>query len=161
CVGFEYGYAAAVPKSLVLWEAQFGDFVNGAQIIIDQFIAAGQAKWGQTSRLTLLLPHGYEGQGPEPPSARLERLLQLAPEGNLRVAYPSNAANYYHLLREQAASKAPVPLVVMTPKSLLRAEVASGSIDEMASGTFKPVLDDPNVADKAKVERILLCSGKI
>ncbi|HTU69228.1 MAG TPA: multifunctional oxoglutarate decarboxylase/oxoglutarate dehydrogenase thiamine pyrophosphate-binding subunit/dihydrolipoyllysine-residue succinyltransferase subunit [Candidatus Baltobacteraceae bacterium] len=160
-LGFEYGYAAAVPKSLVLWEAQFGDFVNGAQIIIDQFIAAGQAKWGQTSRLTLLLPHGYEGQGPEHSSARLERFLQLAAEGNLRVAYPSNAANYFHLLRAQASSPNPVPLVVMTPKSLLRAEAASGSIDEMASGTFKPVIDDPNVSDKSKIERILLCSGKI
>jgi 2-oxoglutarate dehydrogenase E1 component len=161
CVGFEYGYAAAVPKSLVLWEAQFGDFVNGAQIIIDQFIAAGQAKWGQTSRLTLLLPHGYEGQGPEHSSARLERFLQLAAEGNIRVAYPSTAGNYYHLLRQQAASPHPVPLVVMTPKSLLRAEAASGSIDDMATGSFKAVIDDPNIADKSKVERILLCSGKI
>jgi 2-oxoglutarate dehydrogenase E1 component len=161
CVGFEYGYAAAVPKSLVLWEAQFGDFVNGAQIIIDQFIAAGQAKWGQTSRLTLLLPHGYEGQGPEHSSARLERFLQLAAEGNIRVAYPSTAGNYYHLLREQAASPHPVPLVVMTPKSLLRAEAASGSIDDMATGSFKAVIDDPNITDKSKVERILLCSGKI
>jgi len=161
CVGFEYGYAAAVPKSLVLWEAQFGDFVNGAQIIIDQFIAAGQAKWGQTSRLTLLLPHGYEGQGPEHSSARLERFLQLAAEGNLRVAYPSTAGNYYHLLREQAASHNPVPLVVMTPKSLLRAEAASGSIDDMATGSFKAVIDDPHVTDKSKIERILLCSGKI
>ena len=161
CVGFEYGYAAAVPKSLVLWEAQFGDFVNGAQIIIDQFIAAGQAKWGQTSRLTLLLPHGYEGQGPEHSSARLERFLQLAAEGNIRVAYPSNAGNYYHLLRQQAASPNPVPLVVMTPKSLLRAEAASGTIDDMASGSFKAVIDDPNVTDKKKIERILLCSGKI
>ena len=161
CVGFEYGYAAAVPKALVLWEAQFGDFVNGAQIIIDQFIAAGQAKWGQTSRLTLLLPHGYEGQGPEHSSARLERFLQLAAEGNLRVAYPSTAGNYYHLLRQQASSPNPVPLVVMTPKSLLRAESASGSIDDMATGAFKPVIDDPNVGDKKKIERILLCSGKI
>jgi multifunctional 2-oxoglutarate metabolism enzyme len=161
CVGFEYGYAAAVPKALVLWEAQFGDFVNGAQIVIDQFIAAGQAKWGQTSRLTLLLPHGYEGQGPEHSSARLERFLQLAAEGNLRVANPSTAGNYYHLLRQQAASPNPVPLVVMTPKSLLRAEAASGTIDDMASGAFKPVIDDPNVTDKKKVERILLCSGKI
>jgi multifunctional 2-oxoglutarate metabolism enzyme len=161
CVGFEYGYAAAVPKSLVLWEAQFGDFVNGAQIIIDQFIAAGQAKWGQTSRLTLLLPHGYEGQGPEHSSARLERFLQLAAEGNLRVAYPSNAGNYYHLLRQQASSLNPVPLVVMTPKSLLRAEAASGSIDDMATGAFKAVIDDPNVTNKTKIERILLCSGKI
>ena len=161
CVGFEYGYAAAVPKALVLWEAQFGDFVNGAQIIIDQFIAAGQAKWGQTSRLTLLLPHGYEGQGPEHSSARLERFLQLAAEGNLRVAYPSTAGNYYHLLRQQAASPNPVSLVVMTPKSLLRSEAASGSIDDMANGAFKPVIDDPNVTDKKKIERILLCSGKI
>ena len=161
CVGFEYGYAAAVPKSLVLWEAQFGDFVNGAQIIIDQFIAAGQAKWGQTSRLTLLLPHGYEGQGPEHSSARLERFLQLAAEGNLRVAYPSTAGNYYHLLRQQASSPNPVPLVVMTPKSLLRAEAASGTIDDMATGSFKAVIDDPNVTDKKKIERILLCSGKI
>ena len=161
CVGFEYGYAAAVPNALVLWEAQFGDFVNGAQIIIDQFIAAGQAKWGQTSRLTMLLPHGYEGQGPEHSSARLERFLQLAAEGNLRVAYPSNAANYYHLLREQASSPNPVPLVVMTPKSLLRAEAASGSLDDMANGTFKPVIDDPNVTDKSAIERVLLCTGKI
>jgi 2-oxoglutarate decarboxylase len=161
CVGFEYGYAAAVPKALVLWEAQFGDFVNGAQIVIDQFIAAGQAKWGQTSRLTLLLPHGYEGQGPEHSSARLERFLQLVAEENIRVAYPSTAANYYHLLREQAASTVPVPLVVMTPKSLLRAEAASGSLDEMAGGSFRPVLDDPHVTDKSKIERILLCSGKI
>jgi len=161
CVGFEYGYAAAVPKALVLWEAQFGDFVNGAQIVIDQFIAAGQAKWGQTSRLTLLLPHGYEGQGPEHSSARLERFLQLAAEGNLRVAYPSTAANYYHLLREQAASHNPVPLVVMTPKSLLRAEAAAGSLDEMVDGAFRPVIDDPKIADKKKIERMLLCSGKI
>ncbi len=161
CVGFEYGYAAAVPKSLVLWEAQFGDFVNGAQIIIDQFIAAGQAKWGQTSRLTLLLPHGYEGQGPEHSSARLERFLQLAAEGNIRIAYPSNAGNYYHLLRMQASSPNPVPLVVMTPKSLLRAEAAAGSIDDMATGSFKPVIDDPSVTDKSKIERILLCTGKV
>jgi 2-oxoglutarate dehydrogenase E1 component len=161
CVGFEYGYAAAVPKSLVLWEAQFGDFVNGAQIIIDQFIAAGQAKWGQTSRLTLLLPHGYEGQGPEHSSGRLERFLQLAAEGNIRIAYPSNAGNYFHLLRMQASSPNPVPLVVMTPKSLLRSEAASGSLDDMATGTFKPVIDDPAVSDKKKIERILLCTGKI
>jgi multifunctional 2-oxoglutarate metabolism enzyme len=161
CLGFEYGYAVAAPKALVLWEAQFGDFVNGAEIIIDQFIAAGQAKWGETSRLTLLLPHGYEGQGPEHSSARLERFLQLAAEGNIRIAYPSNAGNYFHLLREQAGSQNPVPLVVMTPKSLLRAEAASGNLDDMATGTFKPVIDDPNSTDKKKVERILLCSGKI
>jgi 2-oxoglutarate dehydrogenase E1 component len=161
CVGFEYGYSVSVPQSLVLWEAQFGDFVNGAQIVIDQFIVAGQAKWGQTSRLTMLLPHGYEGQGPEHSSARLERFLQLAAEGNLRVAYPSNAGNYYNLLRMQASLPNPVPLVVMTPKSLLRQEAASGNLDEMAKGHFAPVLDDPNVKDKQKIERVILCTGKI
>ncbi len=161
CVGFEYGYAAEVPAALVLWEAQFGDFVNGAQIVIDQFIAAGQAKWGQTSRLTLLLPHGYEGQGPEHSSARLERFLQLAAEGNLRVAYPSTAGNYFHLLRLQAGMPNPVPLVVMTPKSLLRLEIASGNLDDMATGSFKPIVDDPRPLDKNAIERILLCTGKI
>jgi 2-oxoglutarate decarboxylase len=161
CLGFEYGYSASVPKALVLWEAQFGDFNNGAQIIIDQFISAGQAKWGQTARLTLLLPHGYEGMGPEHSSARLERFLQLAAEGNLRVANLSTATNYYHLLRQQATMPQPVPLVIMTPKSLLRQEAAGGRIDEMAGGKFQPVVDDPNVADKSKVERLLLCTGKI
>jgi 2-oxoglutarate dehydrogenase E1 component len=161
CLGFEYGYSATIPRALVLWEAQFGDFNNGAQIVIDQFITAGQAKWGQTARLTLLLPHGYEGMGPEHSSARLERFLQLTAEGNLRVANPSTAANYYHLLRQQATMPQPVPLVVMTPKSLLRHEAASGSLDEMASGEFRPVLDDPRVTDKRKIERLLLCSGKI
>ncbi|MDQ6823313.1 MAG: 2-oxoglutarate dehydrogenase E1 component, partial [Candidatus Eremiobacteraeota bacterium] len=161
CLGFEYGYSSSLPKALVLWEAQFGDFNNGAQIIIDQFIVAGQAKWGQTTRLTLLLPHGYEGMGPEHSSARLERFLQLAAEGNLRVANPSDAGNYYHLLRMQATSPQPVPLVVMTPKSLLRFEASYGNVDSMASGTFQPVLDDPNANDKARVERLILCSGKI
>jgi len=161
CLGFEYGYAVTLPKALVLWEAQFGDFVNGAEIIIDQFIAAGQAKWGQTSRLTMLLPHGYEGMGPEHSSARLERFLQLAAEGNLRVAYPSTAGNYFHLLRLQAGSPNPVPLVVMTPKSLLRLESAYGEIDQMATGEFQPVIDDPSVTDKSKIERIVLCTGKI
>jgi 2-oxoglutarate dehydrogenase E1 component len=111
--------------------------------------------------LTLLLPHGYEGQGPEHSSGRLERFLQLAAEGNIRIAYPSNAGNYFHLLRMQASSPNPVPLVVMTPKSLLRSEAASGSLDDMATGTFKPVIDDPAVSDKKKIERILLCTGKI
>ncbi|HET6896102.1 MAG TPA: multifunctional oxoglutarate decarboxylase/oxoglutarate dehydrogenase thiamine pyrophosphate-binding subunit/dihydrolipoyllysine-residue succinyltransferase subunit [Candidatus Baltobacteraceae bacterium] len=161
CLGFEYGYSASLPKALVLWEAQFGDFNNGAQVIIDQFIAAGQAKWGQTARLTLLLPHGYEGMGPEHSSARLERFLQLTAEGNLRVANLSTATNYYHLLRQQATMPQPVPLVIMTPKSLLRQELAGGRIDEMAAGKFQPVIDDPHVSDKSKVERIVLCSGKI
>jgi len=161
CMGFEYGYSAQQPNALVLWEAQYGDFVNGAEIIVDQFIAAGQAKWGQTSRLTLLLPHGYEGGGPEHSSARLERFLQLVAEGNLRVASPSVASNYYQLLRMQARSPIAVPLVVMTPKSLLRAESAAGSLDEMADGAFSPVIDDPRGLDRSVVERLILCSGKI
>ena len=134
CVGFEYGYSAQQSNALVLWEAQYGDFFNGAQVVVDQFIAAGQAKWGQSSRLTLLLPHGYEGGGPEHSSARLERFLQLVAEGNLRVAYPSTASNYYHLLRMQARSPLAVPLVVMTPKSLLRAPSASGTIGRSGDG---------------------------
>ena len=161
CMGFEYGYSTKQPEALVLWEAQYGDFFNGAEIVVDQFIAAGQAKWGQTSRLTLLLPHGYEGGGPEHSSARLERFLQLVAEGNLRVASPSVASNYYHLLRMQARSPIAVPLVVMTPKSLLRAESAAGTLDDMAGGSFAPVIDDPRNVDRDVVERLILCSGKI
>ncbi len=161
CMGFEYGYSTQEPNALVLWEAQYGDFFNGAEIVVDQFVAAGQAKWGQTTRLTLLLPHGYEGGGPEHSSARLERFLQLVAEGNLRVASPSIASNYYHLLRMQARSPIAVPLVIMTPKSLLRAESAAGKIDEMADGTFAPVIDDPRSLDRDQIERLILCSGKI
>ncbi|MHB8139979.1 MAG: multifunctional oxoglutarate decarboxylase/oxoglutarate dehydrogenase thiamine pyrophosphate-binding subunit/dihydrolipoyllysine-residue succinyltransferase subunit [Vulcanimicrobiaceae bacterium] len=161
CMGYEYGYSTQVPDALVLWEAQYGDFFNGAQIIVDQFIASGHAKWGQTSRLVLLLPHGYEGSGPEHSSARLERFLQLVAEGNLRVAYPSVAGNYYHLLRLQAKAPLAVPMVVMTPKSLLRAESAAGNLDEMATGEFAPVIDDPRELDRKRIERVLLCTGKI
>jgi len=161
CMGFEYGYSTQEPSALVLWEAQYGDFFNGAEIVVDQFIAAGQAKWGQTSRLTLLLPHGYEGGGPEHSSARPERFLQLVAEGNLRVASPSVASNYYHLLRMQARSPLAVPLVVMTPKSLLRSESAAGTLDEMAGGSFAPVIDDPRPLDRDAIERLILCSGKI
>jgi 2-oxoglutarate decarboxylase len=120
CMGFEYGYSVQAPDALVLWEAQFGDFVNGAQVIIDQFMVSGLAKWGQTSRLTLLLPHGYEGSGPEHSSARIERFLQAAAEGNIRVANCTTPAQYFHLLRRQALVSKPRPLIVMTPKSLLR-----------------------------------------
>jgi 2-oxoglutarate dehydrogenase E1 component len=161
CMGFEYGYSTQQPEALVLWEAQYGDFFNGAEIVVDQFIAAGQAKWGQTSRLTLLLPHGYEGGGPEHSSARPERFLQLVAEGNLRVASPSVAGNYFHLLRMQARSPIAVPLVVMTPKSLLRAEAAAGRLDDLTDGSFAPVLDDPRELDRSRIERLILCSGKI
>ncbi len=161
CVGFEYGYSTQRPEALVLWEAQYGDFFNGAEIVVDQFIAAGQAKWGETSRLTLLLPHGYEGGGPEHSSARPERFLQLVAEGNLRVASPSVADNYYHLLRVQARAPIAVPLVILTPKSLLRAESAAGTLDEMAGGSFAPVIDDPRAVDRGRIERLILCSGKI
>ncbi|MGD1067314.1 MAG: 2-oxo acid dehydrogenase subunit E2 [Vulcanimicrobiaceae bacterium] len=163
CLGFEYGYGIETPEALVLWEAQFGDFNNGAQIIIDQFIAAGAAKWGQSTRLTLLLPHGYEGAGPEHSSARLERFLQLSAEGNIRVANCSTAAQYFHLLRAQAKAEQAYPLVVMTPKSLLRNRAAYGTLDDLVDGTFREAIDDPRFAnaDKSKVERVLLCSGHI
>ncbi|HUY41784.1 MAG TPA: multifunctional oxoglutarate decarboxylase/oxoglutarate dehydrogenase thiamine pyrophosphate-binding subunit/dihydrolipoyllysine-residue succinyltransferase subunit [Candidatus Dormibacteraeota bacterium] len=161
CMGFEYGYSAVAQDALVLWEAQYGDFFNGAQIVVDQFISAGQAKWGQQSRLTLLLPHGYEGGGPEHSSARLERFLQLSAENNLRVAYPSTTENYFHVLRLQASDGAPAPLVLMTPKSLLRHEASYGTIDELARGAFRSVIDDPAVKDKKKIERLILCTGKI
>ncbi len=161
CIGFEYGYSVAAPESFVLWEAQFGDFINGAQVMIDQFIAAGLSKWGQTSRLTLLLPHGYEGQGPEHSSARLERFLQSAAEGNLRVANCTTPAQYFHLLRRQAKRDRQRPLIVMTPKSLLRLPQAASTVAELTAGTFRPVLDDPAMADPAGVTRLVLCSGKV
>jgi 2-oxoglutarate dehydrogenase E1 component len=160
CVGFEYGYSAAAPEALVLWEAQFGDFVNGAQIIIDQFISAGLSKWGETSRLTLLLPHGYEGNGPEHSSARLERFLQLAAQENLRIANCTTSAQYFHLLRRQALDASARPLVVMTPKGLLRLKQAASSLEDLASGEFQPVLDDP-AADHDRVTRLVLCQGKV
>jgi 2-oxoglutarate dehydrogenase E1 component len=162
CVGFEYGYSAASPESLVLWEAQFGDFGNAAQVIIDSFIVSGESKWGQTTRLTLMLPHGYEGGGPEHSSARIERFIQLAAEGNIRLANPTTAAQYFHLLRRQARIAKPRPLVVFTPKGLLRLGAASSRLEELTSGTFNFVLDDPRATErKAQVERLVLCSGKV
>ena len=161
CMGFEYGYSQEAPETLVLWEAQFGDFVNSAQVIVDQFIVSGLAKWGQTSRLTLLLPHGYEGSGPEHSSARLERFLALAAEGNIRVASPTTPAQYFHLLRRQARVAKQRPLVVMTPKSLLRLAQATSSIADMAENTrFQPVLAEAGLQDK-QVTRLVLCTGKI
>ncbi|CAN5631264.1 multifunctional oxoglutarate decarboxylase/oxoglutarate dehydrogenase thiamine pyrophosphate-binding subunit/dihydrolipoyllysine-residue succinyltransferase subunit [soil metagenome] len=162
CLGFEYGYSAASPESLILWEAQFGDFANATQVIIDNFIAAGESKWGQTTRLTLLLPHGYEGAGPEHSSARIERFIQLAAEGNIRLAYPTTAGQYFHLLRRQARIAKPRPLVVFTPKGLLRLPEASSKLSELTEGTFKFVLDDAKVAGRSdEIERLVLCSGKI
>jgi 2-oxoglutarate dehydrogenase E1 component len=161
CMGFEYGYSQEAPETLVLWEAQFGDFVNSAQVIIDQFIVSGLAKWGQTSRLTLLLPHGYEGSGPEHSSARLERFLALAAEGNIRVASPTTPAQYFHLLRRQARIAKQRPLIVMTPKSLLRLPQAASRLEDLAENTrFQPVLAEPGVHEQA-VTRLVLCTGKI
>jgi 2-oxoglutarate decarboxylase len=161
CMGFEYGYSQEAPETLVLWEAQFGDFVNSAQVIVDQFIVSGLAKWGQTSRLTLLLPHGYEGSGPEHSSARLERFLALAAEGNIRVANLTTPAQYFHLLRRQALIAKQRPLVIMTPKSLLRLPQASSEIADLAEDSrFQPVLAEPGVRDEL-VTRLVLCTGKI
>jgi 2-oxoglutarate dehydrogenase E1 component len=161
CLGFEYGYAATAPEALVLWEAQYGDFVNGAEIIVDQFIIAGLAKWRQTSRLTLLLPHGYEGSGPEHSSARLERFLALGAEGNIRVVYPTTPAQYFHVLRRQARHGDMRPMVVMTPKSLLRLPQAASSLRDLTDGAFASVLDDPAVTAPDAVRRVILCSGKV
>jgi multifunctional 2-oxoglutarate metabolism enzyme len=162
CLGFEYGYSAASPNSLILWEAQFGDFGNSAQVIIDSFIVSAEAKWGQTSRLTLLLPHGYEGAGPEHSSARIERFIQLAAEGNIRIANPSTAAQYFHLLRRQAHIQKARPMVVFTPKGLLRLPRATSTLEDLTTGSFEFVLDDPHAEGrKDKVERLALCSGKI
>jgi 2-oxoglutarate dehydrogenase E1 component len=161
CLGFEYGYAATAPEALVLWEAQYGDFVNGAEIIVDQFIIAGLAKWRRTSRLTLLLPHGYEGSGPEHSSARLERFLALGAEGNIRVVYPTTPAQYFHVLRRQARHGDLRPMVVMTPKSLLRLPQAASRLADLTDGAFASVLDDPSVGAPDAIRRVILCSGKV
>jgi 2-oxoglutarate dehydrogenase E1 component len=160
-VGFEYGYSVANKNALVAWEAQFGDFVNGASTIIDQFLVAAEDKWGQTSGLVMLLPHGYEGQGPEHSSARIERFLTLCAEDNMQVANATTAAQYFHLLRRQMLRDVRKPLVVFTPKSLLRARSARSPVEELTRGSFEEVLDDPRVGDPAAVRRVVLCSGKI
>jgi 2-oxoglutarate dehydrogenase E1 component len=163
-LGFEYGYSSHAPNTLVLWEAQFGDFANGAQVIIDQFIVSGRAKWGQLPALVLLLPHGYEGAGPEHSSARLERFLQLAADDNIRVANLTTAAQFFHLLRRQAAllTSDPRPLIIMAPKSLLRNPKAMSSFNELAEGQFQRVIDDADAAQRAAdVTRLVLCSGKV
>jgi 2-oxoglutarate dehydrogenase E1 component len=160
-MGFEYGYSLASPDNLVVWEAQFGDFANGASTIIDQFLLAGESKWSRMSGLVLLLPHGYEGQGPEHSSARLERFLQGCAENNITVANLTSASNLFHLLRRQLARPFRKPLVVMSPKSGLRAPFNLGNISELEPGTrFQELLDD-SAADAKKVKRLLLCSGKV
>jgi 2-oxoglutarate decarboxylase len=162
CLGFEYGYSAATPSALVLWEAQFGDFANAAQVIVDSFIVSGEAKWGQTSRLTMLLPHGYEGSGPEHSSARIERFLALGAEGNIRIANPTTAAQYFHLLRRQALIRKARPLIVFTPKGLLRLDRASSTMADLTDGEWRHILDDPTAEDRReKVERLVLCTGKV
>jgi 2-oxoglutarate dehydrogenase E1 component len=161
CVGFEYGYSAERPEALVLWEAQFGDFVNGAMTIIDEFISSGEAKWGQKSSVTLLLPHGYEGQGPDHSSTRIERFLQLCAEDNMTVAYPTTPAQHFHLLRAQALAEVKRPLVVVTPKSMLRLKAAASGPADFTSGHWQPVLVDPEAPAPSGVRRVVLCSGKV
>lgn len=160
-LGYEYGYSLAANDFLVMWEAQFGDFSNGAQVIIDQYISASEDKWKERCRLVMLLPHGFEGQGPEHSSARLERYLQLCAENNMQVCNPTTPSQYFHMLRRQVMQSAVRPLIVMTPKSLLRLPAASSSIEELVSGGFQPVIDDTAVEDRSKVRRIVLCSGKV
>ncbi|CAA0088619.1 2-oxoglutarate dehydrogenase E1 component [Halioglobus japonicus] len=160
-LAFEYGYATTLPQGLVIWEAQFGDFANGAQVVIDQFITSGEHKWSRLCGLTMLLPHGYEGQGPEHSSARLERFMQLSAEHNIQVCAPTTPAQVYHMLRRQAIRPLRKPLVVMSPKSLLRHKEAISTIDELSEGHFHNVLDETDDLDPSKVERIIICSGKV
>ncbi len=163
-LGFEYGYNIEAPGRLVIWEAQYGDFINGAQAIIDEFVVSGKAKWEQTPSLVLLLPHGYEGQGPDHSTGRLERFLQLAAETNLRIANPTTAAQYFHLLRRQAKllTVDPLPLIVMSPKGLLRHPLVASSLRDLAESQWQPIIDDPQAAAQPdKVTRLILCSGKV
>ena len=159
-LAFEYGYATTSPNGLTIWEAQFGDFANGAQVVIDQFITSGEHKWGRLCGLTMLLPHGYEGQGPEHSSARLERYLQLCAEHNIQVCIPTTPAQVFHMLRRQAIRPMRRPLVVMSPKWILRHKLATSSLEELANGSFQTVIGD-NQVDAGKATRLVLCSGKV
>ncbi len=160
-LGFEYGYATAAPETLVIWEAQFGDFVNGAQVVIDQFLSSGEAKWGRLCGLVLFLPHGYEGQGPEHSSARLERFMQLCSNDNIQVCVPTTPAQMFHMIRRQIVMSTRKPLIVMTPKSLLRNKASTSTLEELASGGFQLVIDDDRIADKKQIKRVVMCSGKV
>lgn len=160
-LAFEYGYSTTDPKTLVIWEAQYGDFANGAQVVVDQFISSGEQKWGRLCGLVMFLPHGYEGQGPEHSSARLERYLQLCAQHNMQICVPSTPAQAFHMLRRQMKSRTRLPLVVMTPKSLLRHKLATSALQELEQGLFQPVISEVDVLQAEKVTRVLLCSGKV
>ncbi|TVP92282.1 MAG: 2-oxoglutarate dehydrogenase E1 component [Pseudomonadaceae bacterium] len=160
-LAFEYGYATTTPNALVIWEAQFGDFFNGAQVVVDQFITSGEHKWGRLCGLTMLLPHGYEGQGPEHSSARLERFLQMSAEHNIQVCVPSTPAQVYHMLRRQVIRPLRKPLIALTPKSLLRHKLAISSLEDLADGSFQPVMPEYDELDAKKVDRVVMCSGKV
>ncbi len=160
-LGFEYGYSTTAPDTLVIWEGQFGDFANGAQVVIDQFISSGEAKWGRVCGLTLFLPHGYEGQGPEHSSARLERFLQLCAEHNMQVCVPSTPAQMFHLLRRQMMRQLRKPLIVMTPKSLLRHRLSVSTLAELGRGRFQPLIEEVEPIVDEAVTRIVFCSGKV
>jgi 2-oxoglutarate dehydrogenase E1 component len=160
-LGFEYGYASNDPNTLVIWEAQFGDFANGAQVVIDQFIASGEVKWGRVNGITLMLPHGYEGQGPEHSSARVERFMQLAADTNMQIVQPTTASQIFHVLRRQMVRNLRKPLIIFTPKSLLRHKDATSPVSEFTKGGFQTIIPEPKDIKADKVKRVVVCSGKV